>query len=82
MAQHTLLRARGRYRTRRHGSTAALSGIGAALAETRRLQKHVQAIERREKRVLVGRDAQRMTLIQRLFPVECWRMLQPRTRRR
>ncbi len=44
-------------------------------------ERIVQGIERREKRVLVGRDAQRITLIQRLFPVEYWRMIQPRRRK-
>ncbi len=44
-------------------------------------ERIVRGIERREKRVLVGRDAQRITLIQRLFPVEYWRMLQPRARK-
>jgi short-subunit dehydrogenase len=39
-------------------------------------ERIVRGIERREKRVLVGRDAQRITLIQRLFPVEYWRVLQ------
>ncbi len=38
-------------------------------------ERIVHGIERREKRVLVGRDAQRATLIQRLFPVEYWRVL-------
>jgi len=35
----------------------------------------VRGIEGREKRVLVGRDAERMALVQRLFPVEHWRVL-------
>ncbi len=39
-------------------------------------ERIVRGIERREKRVLVGRDAQRITLIQRMFPVEYWRLLQ------
>lgn len=38
-------------------------------------ERIARGIERREKRVLVGRDAQRATLIQRLFPVEYWRVL-------
>lgn len=44
-------------------------------------ERIVRGVEHREKRVLVGRDAQRITLIQRLFPVEYWRMLQPRGRK-
>jgi len=39
-------------------------------------ERIVRGIERREKRVLVGRDAQRAALIQRLFPVDYWRVLQ------
>lgn len=39
-------------------------------------ERIARGIERREKRVLVGRDAQRITLIQRMFPVEYWRVLQ------
>lgn len=39
-------------------------------------ERVVRGIERREKRVLVGRDAQRAALIQRLFPVDYWRVLQ------
>ena len=38
-------------------------------------ERIVRGIERREKRVLVGRDAQRITMVQRLFPVEYWRVL-------
>ncbi len=38
-------------------------------------ERIVRGIERREKRVLVGRDAQQATLVQRLFPVEYWRVL-------
>lgn len=41
----------------------------------------VRGIERREKRVLVGRDAERIALVQRLFPVEYWRVLQRGMRR-
>ena len=44
-------------------------------------ERIVRGIERREKRVLVGRDAQRITLIQRVFPVEYWRVLQRGMRR-
>ncbi len=44
-------------------------------------ERIVRGIERREKRVLVGRDAQRIALIQRLFPVEYWRVLQRGMRR-
>ncbi len=39
-------------------------------------ERIVRGIELREKRVLVGRNAQRMTLIQRMFPVEYWRVIQ------
>ncbi len=39
-------------------------------------ERIVRGIELREKRVLVGRDAQRMTFIQRMFPVEYWRVIQ------
>lgn len=39
-------------------------------------ERIVRGIERREKRVLVGRDAQWIAAIQRLFPVEYWRVLQ------
>ncbi len=39
-------------------------------------ERIVRGIERREKCVLVGRDAQRAALIQRLFPVDYWRVLQ------
>ncbi len=39
-------------------------------------ERIVRGIERREKRVLVGRDARRIALIQRLFPVEYWRVIQ------
>jgi len=38
-------------------------------------ERIVRGIELREKRVLVGRDAQRMALVQRLFPIEYWRVL-------
>jgi len=38
-------------------------------------ERIVQGIEWREKRVLVGRDAQRAVFVQRLFPVEYWRVL-------
>lgn len=44
-------------------------------------ERIVRGIERREKRVLVGRDAQRIALVQRLFPVEYWRVLQRGIRR-
>ena len=44
-------------------------------------ERIVRGVERREKRVLVGRDAQRIALIQRLFPVEYWRVLQRGMRR-
>ena len=39
-------------------------------------ERIVRGIGWREKRVLVGRDAQRAALIQRLFPVDYWRVLQ------
>lgn len=39
-------------------------------------ERIVRGIESRERRVLVGRDAQRMALIQRLFPVDYWRVIQ------
>ena len=39
-------------------------------------ERIARGIERREKRVLVGRDAQQITLIQRMFPVEYWRLIQ------
>jgi len=38
-------------------------------------ERIVRGVELREKRVLVGRDAKRMALIQRLFPIEYWRVL-------
>jgi short-subunit dehydrogenase len=38
-------------------------------------ERIVRGIEQREKRVLVGSDAKRMALIQRLFPIEYWRVL-------
>lgn len=38
-------------------------------------ERIVRGIERRETRVLVGRDARRIALIQRVFPVEYWRVL-------
>jgi len=38
-------------------------------------ERIVRGIELREKRVLVGRDAQRIALVQRLFPIEYWRVL-------
>lgn len=44
-------------------------------------ERIVRGIERREKRVLVGRDAQRIALVQRLFPVGYWRVLQRAMRR-
>ncbi len=44
-------------------------------------ERIVRGIERREKRVLVGRDAERMAFIQRLFPVEYWRVIYRRSAR-
>jgi short-subunit dehydrogenase len=38
-------------------------------------ERIVRGIERREKRVLVGRDAQQIALIQRVFPVGYWRLI-------
>jgi len=39
-------------------------------------ERIARGIERREKRVLVGRDAQQVALIQRLFPVGYWRPIE------
>jgi len=44
-------------------------------------ERIARGIERREKRVLVGRDAQRIAAVQRLFPVEYWRVIQRGMRR-
>jgi len=41
-------------------------------------ERIVRGIERRERRVLVGRDARQIALIQRLFPVDYWRVLKRR----
>ena len=38
-------------------------------------ERIVRGIELREKRVLIGRDAQRIAMVQRLFPIEYWRVL-------
>ena len=38
-------------------------------------ERIVRGIERREKRVLVGRDAHQIALVQRMFPVGYWRVL-------
>ncbi len=39
-------------------------------------ERITRGIERREKRVLVGRDAQQMALVQRLFPVGYWTVVE------
>jgi len=39
-------------------------------------ERIVRGIERRERRVLVGRDAKQIVLIQRFFPLDYWRVLQ------
>lgn len=36
----------------------------------------VKAIERRDKRLIIGKDAKRATLIQRLFPVRYWSIIE------
>jgi short-subunit dehydrogenase len=38
-------------------------------------ERIARGIERREKRVLVGRDAQRVALIQRMFPIGYWSVI-------
>ncbi len=50
------------------------------LDPTAAAERIVRGIELREKRVLVGRDAQRMALVQRLFPVDYWRIIQRKIR--
>ena len=41
----------------------------------------VDAIERRAARVLVGRDAKLLSLLERIAPVSYWKFLQPLVRR-
>jgi hypothetical protein len=42
----------------------------------------VDAIERRAARVLVGRDAKLLSLLERIAPVSYWKYLEPLVRRR
>jgi NAD(P)-dependent dehydrogenase (short-subunit alcohol dehydrogenase family) len=70
--------------------TGAAGGIGAALAlqladrgchlaladiHAAGFGRHLQGSERRELRVLVGKDAERTAWVQRLLPVGYWKLV-------
>ena len=41
----------------------------------------VEGIERRQKRIRIGRDAVRLDLLQRMFPVSYWALMKRRAAR-
>jgi short-subunit dehydrogenase len=67
------------------GAAAKASATLLRLPPEAAAERITRGIERREKRVLVGRDAQQMALVQRMFPVGYWsvvaRFIEGRVRR-